>query len=130
MQQIKSVALFALAVFVTGCDSDDGIPVTGTLLMDGRPTTGELVFETLGNNASPDDSVTAIADERGRFSAVVPNAEAGEESITCRIVIRVTPLSESGMPSVFDPDAPPEKRVELLRDLDTKGSRLTFALTQ
>lgn len=119
-----------MSVLVVGCSSGSGIPVEGRLTFNGSPNSGEILIEPIdakGNPLKGAPSVTVYANQRGDFATQLENAS--EQTVQCRVSIRIADASSDGRPAAFDYDAPPEKRVALRR-LIAKGQRLDLAITR
>ena len=127
---LSLICFSMMSVLVVGCSSDSGILIAGRLTFNGSPNSGEILIEPIdpkGNPLKGVPSITVYANQRGDFSAHLENAS--EQTVQCRVSIRIADTSADGRPAAFDYDAPPEKRVALRR-LIAKGQRLDLAINR
>ena len=122
-------AMAIVALLMCGCGGTGSVTVNGSVCLDGRPTPAEILIEQLDpDGVRVGRSVTAYADEQGEFSASINPVSGAVQSLDCRLVVRVSQLSSSGLPAVFDENAIPEKKIRLrrvLRDDDSLHILLT-----
>ena len=76
-------------------------------------------------------AISVYPDSNGQFTVTipVPPGQPANNRVRCRITLRLSPPTESGLPVAFDYDVPPEKVVTLLRNVES-GVPLNFAVTQ
>lgn len=117
----------ALLVVLSGCGSQGGLTVQGVVTFQGQPASAELSIEQLNTEGKPQGrAITAIADDRGRFTAQLSSAE----NTRVRLVVRVTqPPSDTALPAGFDGSPLGPKTVQLERDLSS-GKPHTLAITR
>lgn len=116
--------LLISAASISGCGGTGGsVFVSGQVSQDGTGTPAEIQFEQLnadGNRVGR--SVTAYADEQGEFSATIEPAAGISRPLECRLVVRVSKVSSSGLPTAFDENAVPEKATRLRRVIRNNDS--------
>ena len=118
---VHSLLAFSLllisAGLIGGCGGAVGsVFVSGQVSQDGIGTAAEIQFEQLnadGNRVGR--SVTAYADEQGDFSATIEPAAGVSKPLECRLIVRVSKVSSSGLPTAFDENASPAKATRLRR---------------
>ena len=119
------------AVLMTGCnDVGDSVAVNGNVRLDGVPVSSEIQIEQLdvdGNRVGR--SATAYADDSGDFSAVIEPADRTSRPLDCRIVVRVSEVTSSGLLSAFDENSGPSKVTRLQRAI-RDGDSLAILLTR
>lgn len=123
-------ALVLAAALLSGCGQPGSVNVNGEVRLDGVPTSAEIQIEQLdieGNRAGR--SVTAYADDSGEFAASIEPVGGAVLPLDCRLVVRVSQLSSSGLPAAFDENAPAEKAIRLRRSLQADDT-LSILLTQ
>ncbi len=123
--------LLMTAGSISGCGGAGGsVFVSGQVSQDGIGTPAEIQFEQLnadGNRVGR--SVTAYADQQGRFSASIEPAAGLSTPLECRLVVRVSNVSSSGLPTAFAENASPEKATRLRRVIRNNDS-LNLLLTR
>lgn len=128
MKPLNGLAIAAL--FMSGCGETGSVSVSGAVCLDGVRTPAEIQIEQLdGEGNRVGRSVTAYADEQGKFSATIDSRSGTGASLDCRLVVRVSQLSSSGLPTAFDENAGPEKSIHLRRVIRDNDS-LNILLTQ
>jgi len=119
------------AVLIAGCDSaGDSVSVNGNVRLDGVPIPAEIQIEQLdadGNRVGR--SATAYADNSGDFSAVIEPTDGTSRRLDCRIVIRGSEVTSSGLLSAFDENSVPAKSTRLKRAI-LDGDSLAILLTR
>lgn len=118
------------ALFMSGCGETGSVAVSGSVCLNGMRTPAEIQIEQLdakGNRVGR--SVTAYADEHGEFSATIEPVSGSAVPLDCRLVVRVSQLSSSGLPAAFDENALPEKSIQLRRTILDNDS-LSLLLTR
>ena len=118
---------------LAGCSvSSSEITASGITTFDGIPVPGEVTFEAVDDKlVATGRAISAYPDSHGRFSATLPlpSGTSAGDSLRCRVTLRLSPPTESGLPVAFDYDVPPEKVVTLFRTVEP-GKTLHFAVTQ
>jgi len=125
---ILSLAMLALP----GCGSSGpAVSVSGHVKLDGQPVPAEIQFEPLSVEGRPSGRpVSVFTGEDGKFDAsLMRPQETAAGPVSCRVLVRVSRLTEKGVPASFDYEALPEKVVRLKRSI-TNGDRLMILLTQ
>lgn len=123
--------LVMAAVLVAGCDSGgDSVSFNGKVRLDGVLIPAEIQIEQLdadGNRVGR--SATAYADSNGDFSAVIDAAGGTSRPLDCRIVVRGSEVTSSGLLSPFDENVGPAKAIHLRRAI-RDGDALAILLTR
>ena len=123
--------LMTTALLMTGCnDAGDSVAVNGNVRLDGVPVFAEIQIEQLdvdGNRVGR--SATAYADDSGDFSAVIQPADSTSRPLDCRIVVRGSEITSSGLLSAFDENSEPSKVTRLQRAI-RDGDSLAILLTR
>lgn len=119
------------AALVSGCGRDGGVvSVSGQVSLDGVGTPAEIQIEQLNADGNRfGRSVTVYADEDGVFSASIEPADSISKPLECRLVVRVSEVSSSGLLSAFDESSLPEKAIRLRRAIGDNDS-LSLLLTR
>jgi len=133
--KVRSLLAHSLLLMTAGsiCGCGEGgssVFVSGQVSQDGVRTPAEIQIEQLnadGNRVGR--SVTAYADEQGEFSASIEPAAGVSSPLECRLVVRVSKVSSSGLPTALDENARPEKATRLRRVIRNNDS-LNFLLTR
>jgi len=123
--------LAVAAVSCGGCDDNGNTAViSGQVMLDGRRVPAEIQIEQLDDRGvRTGRSTTVFANESGKFSTSIERQTNEDGPLTCRLVVRISQLSRSGLPAAFDESAPREKVVRLRRVVRNNDS-LTLLLTQ
>ena len=123
--------LLTASCSISGCGgAGESVFVSGQVSQDGVGALAEIQIEQLnvdGNRVGR--SVTAYADEQGEFSATIEPAAGMSRPLECRLVVRVSKVSSSGLPAAFDENASPEKAIRLRRFIRNNDS-LNLLLTR
>jgi len=132
VRSLLALSLLSIAAgLVCGCNGGgSSVSVSGQVSQDGAWTPAEIQIEQLnadGNRVGR--SVTAYADEQGEFSASIEPAAGVSRPLECRLVVRVSKVSSSGLPTAFDENASPEKATRLRRVIRNNDS-LKLLLTR
>jgi hypothetical protein len=122
--------LLITAGSISGCNGAGGsVSVSGQVSLDGVQTPAEIQIEQLdADGKRVGRSVTSYADDQGRFSASIDVAVGVSGPLECRLVVRVSEVSSSGLSSAFDESAQPGKATRLrrvIRDNDSLSLLLT-----
>lgn len=128
----RMLPLLAMAaVLVAGCDSaGDSVSFNGKVRLDGVPISAEIQIEQLdGDGNRVGRSAIAYADNSGDFSAVIEPADGTSRPIDCRIVVRGSEVTSSGLLSTFDENSVPAKATRLKRAIQD-GDSLVILLTR
>jgi hypothetical protein len=127
------MGLFLAIGTLGGCSgSSGGITTSGVTTFDGIPVPGEITFEAVDDRlVAIGRAVSVYPGTDGRFTATIPfpQEHLSGSPLRCRITLRLSLPTESGLPVAFDYDVPSEKVVTLLRDVES-GRTLHFAITQ
>jgi hypothetical protein len=73
------VAVFAIALLLSGCAEHDLAPVSGVVKLNGAPLVrGVVNFQPIGGQTdNPGPGSTGITDDQGRFQLKTPDGELG-----------------------------------------------------
>lgn len=119
------------AVLMAGCDgAGNSVSVDGNVRLDGTPITAEIQIEQLdadGNRVGR--SAIAYADSSGDFATLIEPANGASRPLECRIVVRTSEVTSSGLLSAFDENSGPTKAIHLRRAI-RDGDSLAILLTR
>jgi hypothetical protein len=132
LHSLRTLALvIATAPSISGCEvTGAAVSVTGEVRLDGVCTPAEIQIEQVdadGNRVGR--SVTAYADNLGRYAASIEPANGADGPLVCHLVVRVSQLSRNGLSASFDESAPPTNAIRLKRSIRNNDS-LDILLTQ
>ncbi|MDA0282065.1 MAG: hypothetical protein O3B13_17990 [Planctomycetota bacterium] len=127
----RSLLLALSAIAGSGCGANsEQVSITGLVMLDGLRVPAEIRFEQLNaEGVRVGRSATAFADENGHFSTSIEPHDGKDTPVTVSLVVRVSQLSDRGLPTVFDETVPREKIVRLKRTL-TSNVSLTLLTTR
>lgn len=134
VDKIRSLRALTLALVITsltgGCGgAGASVSVTGEVRLDGVCMPAEIQIEQVDSDGNRvGRSVTAFADNLGRYAASIVPADGVAGVLDCRLVVRVSQMSSNGLTVAFDESALPTQAIRLkrvIRDNDSLDILLT-----